>query len=463
MLNTNKKIPFAFIRLAIAYLLFGLLLGVIGSFQYLLPDFLKEKLGFQHVRPLHVYLVIAWIFSAAHGAMYYYVQKVTDSSLKYPALAKFHLYLQLIISLLVIGNFFAGNFSGREYLEFPVWIGALIIVSWIAFAVNIFSTLKPNYKNAPVYYFSWTVGIAFFFITFGEAYLWQLPFFNDNPIRDTTVQWKAMGSMVGAWNMLIYGSAMCSMEQMKKGSRMNYEPLAFFFFFVGFTNLLFNWGHHTYIVPAKPWVRQVAFIISMTELILLFNIIRKWRKSMQNNYSLQHKNTGLVLVFADNWTLINLVLAIAISVPALNYYTHGTHITVAHAMGATIGINTLLLFSIIYHIVDENKTIIHKWKKLATIGSWTTNLSLVVFFFALVGAGIVKAVSMQNNMVFAEMMLKSKAYFILLAASGTTLMIGLLLMSIAALNKMKSARKMVLKPVLSEEFMNAKTMETTEV
>ncbi len=35
-------------------------------------------------------------------------------------------------------------------------------------------------------------------------------------MRDITVQWKAMGSMVGSWNMLVYGTGFYVMKQIKK-------------------------------------------------------------------------------------------------------------------------------------------------------------------------------------------------------------------------------------------------------
>ncbi len=438
--NNITAIPFAFFKLALGYLALGILLGLAGSFQYLLPDFLKEKLGFQHIRPLHVYLVIAWIFTAAHGAIYYFVQKLTGRNLKYPGAAKFHFGLQVLISLLVLYHFFAGNFSGREYLEFPVWIGGLIALSWVPFAANVFGTLKPDYKNGPVYHYSWTVGIVFFLITLGEAYLWQFAWFHNNIIRDVTIQWKAMGSMVGAWNMLVYGSAMASMAMMLKDENFAKSKTVFLFFFVGFVNLMFNWGHHTYTVPAAPFVRNVAFIISMTELVLFANIIFKWWRGMKHNMQLKHKSSSMVLMFADNWILINLALSIAISVPALNYYTHGTHITVAHAMGATIGINTLLLFAVIYQIADEENRALKRRGKMMVAGTWITNISLLVFFTGLIVAGIIKILNNQEKVPFAEMMIRSKPTFVVLASSGALLMVGLLMMCIAAFSKMRKRR-----------------------
>lgn len=439
----NKKFSHLFFQLAVGYLLFGLLMGLIGSFQYLLPGFLKERIGFQQTRPLHVYLVTAWIFSAAQGAIYFYVQKIKQRPLWSEKLAYLHWLLQLGSSVLIVSSFYMQSFSGREYLEFPVWIGIIVLLAWLAFGINILLTLKPNYKKAPVYYFSWTAGICFFLITFSESYLWQFRFFGDNPVRDVTVQWKAMGAMVGSWNMLVFGAALCSMEMMKNDKNVSHNNLAYAFFFVGFTNLLFNWGHHTYIVPASPWVKQIAYIISMTELILLANIIWSWRKSMRSTKSLPQKNARRFLMFADHWILLNLITAIAISVPALNYFTHGTHITVAHAMGATIGINTMVLFSVIFHIIDEKPVAAAFAQTTTSVSIWVTNVSLVVFYSSLVAAGIIKIWGRLQNDHFAVTMAKSRVFFQLFAISGSGIVLGLLTTCIIVLIKIYRSNKAI--------------------
>ena len=116
---------------------------------------------------------------------------------------------------------------------------------------------------------------------------------------------------------------------------------------------MFKWGHHKYIFHAAQWVKTVAYIISMTELLILGYIIMQWRKTMSQARKNYHIIPYRLLSFADGWILLNLILAIIISVPAWNNYTHGTHITVAHAMGATIGINTMLLFASVYYIIQQ--------------------------------------------------------------------------------------------------------------
>lgn len=440
-LNGSDRAAKAFLVLALSYLLFGLLLGVIGGFQYLLPPFLKSQLSFQQTRPLHVYLVITWIFTAAQAGIYYYLPRVAHRRVYWQQGIWWHLVVQLSVSLFIVGSFFLGRFGGREYLEFPPWLGAFILLSWVPFTINFFFTLRPNYKTAPVYIWSWSTGIIFFFITLSESYLWLFDFFNNNIVRDVTVQWKALGSMVGSWNMLVYGTGMYVMEQTSGNNKLARSPLAFFFYFLGLTNLMFNWGHHTYIVPAAPWVKTVAYVISMTELLILAHLIMQWRKMMSNAKRNYHLLPYRLLSYADGWILLNLSLAIVISVPAWNYFTHGTHITVAHAMGATIGINTLLLFASVFYIIkNESPEMPEKQKKIIGKGVIITNIALLVFWISLLGSGLVKISSKLNNEAFATLMQKSKPWFQVFAYSGIVVLIGFLILIYSAI-RLLSGRK----------------------
>jgi nitric oxide reductase subunit B len=330
----EKKVALGFWLLALACLFFGLLFGMAGSFQYIIPGFLKEKISFASMRPLHVFLITQWICCAAVGSIYYFLPSIAKKKLYSIKLAQVHLGIVLFVIVIAVSNFFLGNFTGREYLEFSIWLIFLMIAGWILALINFLKTVKPSYNTAPVYIWSWTTGLIFFIITLTEASLWQFDHFNNNIIRDITVQWKALGSMVGAWNMLIYGSAIYVMTRISGNEKMARSKQAFFFY----------WGHHTYIVPASPIIKGTAYIISMTELLILFHMIFQWKKSLRK----EDKELNLsyrLLKMTDKWIILNLILAIAISVPAINLFTHGTHITVAHAMGATIGINTTILLA----------------------------------------------------------------------------------------------------------------------
>jgi nitric oxide reductase subunit B len=433
-LPNSDKAARALLVLSLSYLLLGLVFGTLSGFQYILPDFLKDQLSFRKTRPLHVYLVITWIFTAAQAGIYYYMPRISNRRIFWPGGLWLHFYMQLAVSVFIIVSFFAGKFGGREYLEFPPVLGLFILLSWVPFAVNFFATLKPDFKKIPAYIWFWTTGIIFFFITLSESYLWLFDFFRNNLVRDITIQWKALGSMVGSWNMLVYGTGMYVMEKISGDTRPNRSPLAFFFYFLGLTNLMFNWGHHTYIVPAEPWIRTVAYIISMTELLILGHIILQWRKTVSNARKNYHLIPYRLLTYADAWIFVNLALAIAISVPAWNYYTHGTHITVAHAMGATIGINTMILFASVFYLLQNENAESHiQERRWIGPGILITNIALLFFWISLLGSGMVKMAGKINNKSFNAIMQESKPWFNIFTYSGVIIMIGLIMMIIPAI------------------------------
>jgi nitric oxide reductase subunit B len=145
---------------------------------------------------------------------------------------------------------------------------------------------------------------------------------------------------------------------------------------------MFGWAHHVYLVPSAPWLRIFAYAVSMTELLVLGKILWDWRASLESYQIHKHCNAYRFLFAADIWIFVNLILALVISVPAWNLYTHGTHITVAHAMGSTIGINTMILLASVFFVIREELPVeVHSGcSKQVTFGYWMANVSLAVFF-----------------------------------------------------------------------------------
>lgn len=424
-----------FLISGIISLLAGMLFGLLGSVQYLLPDFLAEAIPFYKARPLHVSLVIAWIFQGAAGSIYCYAPASIKRPLFSETLARVHWILFVVTGLGIIASYTFGRFGGREYLEYPVWFAIPIILSWCLIIINYFKTIGGSLGKYPVYIWMWGTGIIAFLVTYFEAYLWLFNSVQSNTVRDITIQWKANGAMVGAWNQMVYGTAFYLMERISGNKNVSHSRITFFFYFLGLTNLLFNWGHHTYIVPSATWIKNIAYIISMTELLILGNIIWNWRKTLTDAQRHFHVVPYRLLLASDVWIFLNLALAILISIPAVNFYTHGTHITVAHAMGATIGINTLILLASAYFLVIgvHQKSVTSKF---FNIGYWLTNISLLFFWISLLGAGIVKSLQAKHPFSidpYENYLEQSLIWFRAFSYSGFALLIGLSILSIPLL------------------------------
>jgi nitric oxide reductase subunit B len=422
----NGKTGLYFILAALACLAGGLLAGLVGVIQFIEPGWF-EWLPFVKSRPLHVSLVITWVFMAGVGGIYYYLPAVEGQALYSEKMARWHLWLFLATGLTVIGCYLSGRFGGREYWEYPAVLAIPILASWALLGVNYYKTAF-RIKSWPVYYWMWGTGILFFFLTYLEANAWVIPYFRSNLIRELTIQWKSNGALVGSWNMLAYGTSLYVMEKISGGRAAARSRIAFLMYFLGFANLLFNWGHHTYVVPSAPWVRIVAYAVSMTELIILARIIWNWKGSLTTARRLRHRLSYRFMLAAEFWIFVNLTLAILISVPAIHIYTHGTHITVAHAMGSTIGINTMILLSSVFFMLRPAEDADAQRAAGANAGFWIANASLLVFFVCLVVAGAIKGyLTIEERMPHALIMDRILPWLTGFGAAGAGVTIGLLL------------------------------------
>lgn len=422
----KKFLIFALISLTI-----GLIAGGLSVITYISPEFLRDQFqGLLRLRPFHVSYVMFWIILSATGCVYIGLIILSNRT---PKKSIFYLQISLwVIALLGIGySYSKGEFGGREYWKFnPIW-ALPILISWALFLVNFFYLAK-GIKDWPVYVWMWMTGILFFLFTFIENYLWVFPYFREHFITDMTIQWKANGSLVGSINQLTYGVAFFIMDRINgvKDYKIGRSKLAFTIFFLGLFNLMFNWGHHIYSLPTESYIRYVGYTVSMTEWILFVRIIYKWRHGLKeirrNYYYFPYR-----FIMASNfWVFVNLGIASLMSIPVLNIYVHGTHVIVAHSMGTTIGINTMILFAGVFMFFTHKNQMKKSSKNIVNVAFWTIQISLLTFFIALNIAGIIKGIwnLTPNKSSFSEMMNQLYSYFMVFAVSGFVLMTGFFLL-----------------------------------
>ena len=436
IMKTNKY-PFYFIAVGLISLLLGLLCGLLAGFQYVLPDFIKEALPFTVLRPLHTLFVVSWILLSAIGGIYYYIKNANQN------LVKWHFWLFILTGIGITFSYLSKNFEGKEYLEFPSYFYFPIALGWILFGVNYFRTMIPHFKNWPAYYWMWGTGIVFMIYHFTEAHLWMLPYFRNNYIQNISMQWKAGGSYVGSWNMLVYGTALYVMSKISNDETCATSKKAFFFYLLGLTNLMFGWAHHIYIIPNAPWIRYFAYSISMTEWIVIISIINDWKKSLSKEKKIHFSLAYRLMIVADIWVFLNLLLALLLSIPSINLFTHGTHITVAHSMGTTIGINTLILLSSIAYILETEKILDKLSQIRINVGIKIFNYSFLLFWCILLLMGAKKSywTYFRQDISFSQFQDSLHWIYILFTLFGIGILVGLYCIVFEFLKGLKSISK----------------------
>ena len=395
----------ALIGFALLMLALSIVFGVIAVLSFFAPNSIADIIPFQQARPFHVSAALFWIITAAVAGIILYKKEL--SPLRNDRwISAFAICWVLTVTAVFIAYAF-NWYGGREYWEFPPVLNLFIWIAWIFLLISCFKIFCRLTGKIPVYIWMWSTGLLFFFFTFTEQNLWHISWFRESFLKEVTVQWKSNGSMVGAWNQMIYGTSVYLMVKISGDKSIGTSWKAYASFFLGLTNLIFNWGHHIYNVPSASWIRGIAYTISMTEWVLVISIIQGFKKKLEEQRKFRHLVTYRFLVAAEAWIFLNLVLALLMSVPAINRYTHGTHVTVAHAMGTTIGINTMILLgSISYMIRYGQGREQHNKYGLLNIAYWTSQAGLLIFWISLIIAGLIKGMrtAATPGALFSEIM-----------------------------------------------------------
>jgi nitric oxide reductase subunit B len=334
----------------------GMLIGVLGAgFYNMLGADTILGLTFQQIRPLHTGMVVCWIFLAGISCIYYFlIKEYKVQSGAFFRRAKISLFLWVTAGICYVVGILANHFTGREYIPFNPIVSSTIMVGWIILAVNYFKTVKLRTGDTPVYVWMWGVSLCLFTWTFIEAHLYLIPAISNTPIYDLSIQWKSYGSMVGSFNLLVYGSVYFVGEHVFGCKKKARSTLAFSLFFVGILNSFTNYGHHTYHIPQSHFIKWTSFIVSMLEISIFAKVcldIVCCSKMLQSCG--KERITALFFVFGTAWTWLQLFTSIFMSIPNLNGFVHGTHVITSHAMGTMVGIDSMMLWGVAFFLVSS--------------------------------------------------------------------------------------------------------------
>ncbi|MCP3902246.1 MAG: cbb3-type cytochrome c oxidase subunit I [Planctomycetes bacterium] len=346
-----------FVRGAVVALGIAMLSGLLGILYYIpaVADWMQRAgLHFTALRPIHTTFAAAFVFLGGVAVVHRCFEDVAG-----PMTGAERLRLRIQVALWaaagmgVLASLASGVFSGREYMGFHPLLSIPILLGWLMFAWNFLVHLGPDILRRPVYVTMWAVGVCLFVYTFLEQHAWILPAVFSDPLVDTRVQWKATGTLVGSFNLLVYGSLYYIGGKLSGDDRYAHSRLAYGLFAVGVLNSFTNFGHHTYHLPQSHTVKWISFVVSMTEIVLLCRAVWDIAATVKKHRASPSGAIGSFLTAARWWTGIILATSILISIPPLNALIHGTPVVMGHGMGAEIGIDGMVLFAAICWMTGE--------------------------------------------------------------------------------------------------------------
>lgn len=375
----------------IALLLFGLQV-VLGlwlaiNYAFTLPQSWVDVFPFATARAFHTNLLVLWMLLGFMGGTYYMVPEESESELYSPKLA----YLQLIIlvgtGVAALIGFLFGWTQGRPLLEIPFALDILIVIGALIFLFNVGMTLIRA-KNWTMIQGTLLGGLTFLAL----LYLFGIPFYRNLAIDWYYWWWVIHLWVEGAWELITGAIIAWILMRITGVPRQTVEKWLYveigLFLFTGIVGT----GHHYYWIGApRYWLWFGGIFSALEPLPIMFMVWDTLRHVKERRVEIQNK---LVLLLAVGSVIYHFIGAgvwgFVHTLPSINYYTHGSQITVSHGHLAFFGAYALLIITIFYYAFPNLKGFKDYKQTLGKWAFWITSITMMIIGLAFGVAGVLQ-------------------------------------------------------------------------
>ncbi|ALC17075.1 cbb3-type cytochrome oxidase, subunit 1 [Desulfuromonas soudanensis] len=437
----NHAIVRSFVAWSVVWGLVAVLVGVIVSFQMVLPELnFPPYLTFGRLRPIHTNAgIYGWGVGTIFAMFLYIVQRLCRVPLWSDKLATFQLWFFNITIAASAVTLLLGYTTSKEYHEMEWPIDVMVVILWVAFSINIIMTIVKR-KEEQMYISLWymlasIVGVAILYLVNSAAVPVSLfksysAFAGTN---DANVQW---------W----FGHNAVAMA-------LTAPPLAMFYYFlpkstgvpiyshrlsiISFWSLIFMYlwtgAHHLLWTPVPDWIQTLAMAFSVMLIApswgSVFNgylsMNGQWHQ-MRENYLVKFLILGIT--FYGLQTLQGPMQAIR----SFSAFIHYTDWIPGHIHMGTLGWVSLIAFAGIYYLLPRIYGREVYSIPLANLHFWLVLIGQLIYSVSLWIAGVQQAGmwhSMENDgsltYSFMETMIEMYPYWWARAVGGVIYLLGL--------------------------------------
>ena len=391
---THKTQSIAYYYFVVALLLFGLqvLLGLWLATQYFItvPQGIVDVFPFSTARAMHTNLLVLWLLLGFMGATYYLVPEETGTDIAYPKLAIAQLALLSLTGVAALVGFLFGWTQGRPLLEIPMPLDFLVVIGALMFLFNAGITMLRA-KRWTAVQGSLLGGLVFLAL----LYLVGIPFY-----RNLAVDWYYWWWVIHLWvegAFELVAAAMTAFMlikltgvERKVVEKWLYVELGLFLF-TGIAGT----GHHYYWLGAPEyWLWVGAAFSALEPFPILLMVVDTWRDVKHRKGPMLPRLTWVYLI---GGVIIHFVGAglfgMAHTLPQINYYTHGSQVTVSHGHLAFYGAYVLLNLTFFYLAMPRLKGFKDGLydERGGHFGFWCTALGVVGMSLAFAVAGVLQS------------------------------------------------------------------------
>ena len=423
----SQRVAYPYFVIALLLFVLQVIVGIWLALSYAvtIPQGLVDILPFSTTRAFHTNLLVLWLLLGFMGSTYFMVPEESERDIFSPALAYLQLALLVATGLAALVGFVFGWTKGKPLLEIPFPLDYLIVVGALIFLFNVGMTMLRGKR--------WTViqGSLFGGLIFlAVMYLFNLPFYANLSIDWYYWWWVIHLWVEGAWELIAAALTAWILIKITGVPRETVEKWLYIelglFLFTGIAGT----GHHYYWLGAPKYWLWVGGVFSALEPVpILLMLIDAWRYVRNRKDQLNGK---LVFTFAVGMAILHFVGAglwgFAHTLPQINYYTHGSQVTVAHGHIAFFGAYVLLNLMFFYYAMPKLKGLTAFNERPGTLAFWWLSLTMITMTLAFSIAGVLQTyIERVMGLGYMTAQTQMRFWFAILVVLGLTFLAGVIL------------------------------------
>ncbi len=377
---------------AIALLLFALQVGMglwlAFNYSFTVPQWIVDVFPFATARAMHTNLLVLWMLLGFMGGAYYIVPEETKSEIFSPKLAWFQLIALVGTGVVALVGFIFGWTQGRPLLEIPTTLDFVVVVGALIFLFNVGMTMFRAKR--------WTAiqgtllgGLLFLAL----LYLFGIPFYR-NEVIDWYYWWWVIHLWVeGAWELVTAAIFAFVLMKLTGVERQVVEKWLYveigLFLFTGIVGT----GHHYYWIGApKYWLWFGGVFSALEPLPILLMMIDTMNHVKNREQKIINPLTWTIAIGCAVMHMIGAgVWGFMHTLPQINYYTHGSQVTVSHGHLAFFGAYALLNIMVFYYAMPKIRGIEVYDPSRGRVAFWTMSTAMMLMGLSFGIAGVVQS------------------------------------------------------------------------
>ena len=424
--QSSARVVWLALTLAVFWLLFGSLAGLLSSLKLHWPDWLTAwaATGFGRIRPAHLNAVsYGWVSLSGIGISFWMLPRLLKTPLLGERWAIAGVLLWNLGVFAGVTAILAGYSAGLEWLEFPFPIPFALVAGGALMALPLLRTLAAR-KVSHLYVSVWYICAALFW--FPVMYLIAVwPGVNFG-VQQAAMNWWFGHNVLGLWFTPLGLAAAYYFIPKVLGrpiysynlSLLGFWALAFFYSQVG--------AHHLVGGPLPSWLITLSIAQSVMMFIPVVTVAINQHMTVVGRFSaLRHSPTlRFVVLGAMLYTLASLQGSLE-ALRSINSVVHFTHFTIAHAHLGMYGFFTMVMFGAIYFVLPRITE--HEWPypKLIEAHFWLAFIGFGLYFVSLsIGGWLQGKAMLDAQRPFMDSVLVTIPYLYGRSIGGTLMALG---------------------------------------